>query len=501
METACARESLVVLANREPTLRDGPSEAAGDRVGSSSGLVTALEPLTDNCRLLWIAGDSAIKPHHAVGRTDETHASHAHSRLRVRRVPLTQEETQGHYDGFCNEGLWPLCHRTSVRPTFRAHDFRMYSLANARWVAALYEEMTTRSPIVLVQDYHFALAPGMIRERLPRATIATFWHIPFPSPGVLSACPWERALLEGLLGSSIVGFQTPDDCRNFLDAAICVLGAHVERDEHAVSHRGHRTLVRAYPASIEWPNRWAVNSPPVAACRATVRRRFGMSPETCLIVGVDRFDYTKGLPQKFFALERLLVTRPEFRGKVVLLQVAEPSRSWLPSYSDYRAHVCRTADRINQRFAMNNYQPIVLLEQHVDKKEVFDLFRASDVCYVGSLHDGMNLVAKEFVSARDDEKGVLLLSEFTGAAHELSDALSINPHASEDCARTLAGALTMPVGEQASRMQSMRTVVGHANAFRWAANVLTDAVAVHAARHGRSEFGRSAADTRAVASI
>ncbi len=473
VEAFCARESLVVLANRGPVLNDDTRAGDGGRCGSSSGLVTALEPLTDSGRLLWIARDN---------------------------VPLTPEETQGYYDGFCNEGLWPLCHRTSVRPVFRGHDFRMYSLANARWVTALREEMAGHAPIVLVQDYHFALAPRMIREWLPQATTAAFWHVPFPSPGVLSACPWERALIEGLLGSSIMGFQTPDDCQNFLDAAVCVLGADVDRDDGVVSHGGHRTLVRDYPASIEWPNRWALESLPVDVCGTIVRRRFGISPETQLIVGVDRLDYTKGLPQKFFALERLLVTRPEFRGKVVLLQVAEPSRSRLSTYADYRAHVCQTADRINQRFATNNYQPIVLLDRHLDKREVFELFRASDVCYVGSLHDGMNLVAKEFVCARDDEKGVLVLSEFAGAARELVDALCINPHSSEDCARTLADSLTMPISEQTTRMRSMRAVVERSNAYHWAANVLQDAVAMRAGTLGRSESGRRIADTPAVAS-
>jgi trehalose 6-phosphate synthase len=421
--------------------------------------------------------------------------------MRIRQVTLTPEEEQGYYDGFCNEGLWPLCHRTIVRPTFRDHDFRMYSLANARWVAALCEEVTTRSPTVLVQDHHFALAPSMIRKRLPRAVVAAFWHVPFPSPGVLSVCPWERELLGGLLGSSLVGFQTPEDCQNFLDATVCVLGAHVDRDANIVSHDGHRTLVRVYPASVEWPNQWVLQSPPVSACRTIVRRRFRLSPEAQLVVGVDRLEYTKGLPQKFLALERLLVSRPEFRGKAVLVQVAEPSRSWLSTYQDYRTHVYRTADRINRRFAVNGYEPIVLLERHVDKREVFELFRASDVCYVGSLHDGMNLVSKEFICARDDEAGVLILSDFAGAARELNEALSINPYASDDCATTLAGALAMPVDEQARRMRSMRAVVERGNSYKWARDILADVGSVSARVGNRRRTLESAADRSSPALI
>jgi trehalose 6-phosphate synthase len=268
-----------------------------------------------------------------------------------------------------------------------------------------------------------------------------------------------------------------------------------------VSYHGHRTLVRSYPASIEWPNRWALKSHSINVCRAIVRRRYGIAPEAQLIVGVDRLDYTKGLPQKFFALERLLLMRPKFRG-TVLLQVAEPTRSSSSTYSDYRAHVYHTAERINRRFEAINYQPIVLLEQHLDKREMFELFRASDVCYVGSLHDGMNLVSKEFVSARDDEKGALVLSEFTGAARELIDALCIDPHSSEDCANTLAESLMMPVSEQAARMRSLRSVIERSSAYQWAGNFLKDAADVHARTRAQTwSVRRAAGDPPAAASI
>jgi trehalose 6-phosphate synthase len=216
-----------------------------------------------------------------------------------------------------------------------------------------------------------------------------------------------------------------------------------------------------------------------------VRRRFGVAPEAQLIVGIDPLDYTNGLPQKLFAFERLLVTRPSFRGKTVLLQLAESGRSCLSRYKDYRNHVFETADRINRRFAASDYEPIILLDRQLDKGEAFELLRAGDVCYVGSLHEGMNLMAKEFVSARDDERGVLILSQFAGAARELSDALCINPYAIDDCAATLADALTMPIHEQASRMCSMRAVVQRSNAYQWAADVLRDAAVAHSRFGGR----------------
>jgi trehalose 6-phosphate synthase len=274
-----------------------------------------------------------------------------------------------------------------------------------------------------------------------------------------------------------VGVQTAEDRKNFLDAAVCVVGAHVDRDEHIVCYGDRRTHVRVYPASVEWPSRWALRSPSGEACRAVVGRRFGLAPDTQLIVGIDRLDYTKGLVQKLLALERLLITEPEFRGKAVLLQVAEPSRSALPAYREYRTHVLQTADRINRRFGTRGCEPIVLLEQNAAREHVFELFRAADVCYVGSLHDGMNLVSKEFVSARDDERGVLVLSEFAGAARELSEALLVNPYLLDDCALRLAEGLRMPATEQAARMRALRTVVKGSNSYKWARDILADAAA------------------------
>jgi trehalose 6-phosphate synthase len=481
VDATCGGEMLAILANREPASYSdtGPISARDE---SSGGLVTALAPLADCCKVLWVARGNADAPFMGmVNRHDVPRVPPANPHLRLSRVSLTKQEREGYYNGFSNEGLWPLCHRTTVRPIFREVDFRMYSTVNARWVDALCQEVTIDSPIVLVQDYHFALAPRMIHERLPLAIAVTFWHIPFPSPAKLAACPWERDLIDGLLGSSVLGFQTSNDCHNFLDAAVCVLGAHVDRDAQVVSHRGKQTLVRAYPVSVEWPSQCVLRSPAVGTCRAMLGRRFDLAPETRLILGIDRLDYTKGLIQKVFAFERLLTTRPELRGKAVLLQIAEPSRSSLPAYQGYRARLSQTVNRINRRFATKGYEPIVLLERRFGKNEVFELFRACDVCYVGSLQDGMNLVSKEFVSARDDERGVLVLSEFAGAACELEDALHINPYDIDDCANTLARALNMSADEQTVRMQRLRTVVMHNNSYKWARDILADAISVRKA--------------------
>jgi trehalose 6-phosphate synthase len=466
-------EPIVVLANCAPFRHEQLPNGSVAVRRSSGGLVTALEPLMKACTGVWVAHGDASADRIGTGPRAGLDAPRATSRFRVRRVWLSPRETRGYYDGFSNEGLWPLCHRTPVTPIFRAQDFEAYRTVNARFAEAVSGAVESESPVVLVQDYHLALAPQMIRARLPRASVVAFWHAPFPNPEAYRICPWGRQLLEGLLGSSIVGFQTPADAENFC-AAVSMLGVRVENE--AVEWKGREVHIRTYPVSIEWPSRWIRQSPPVATCRDIVRRRLGLPPDVRLVVGVDRLDYTKGINEKLLAIERLLDTCPEFRQRFVLVQIAEPSRTSLPAYRDARACILATADRIARRYSAPGYRPVTLLEAHHHPAEVFHFLRAADVCYVGSLHDGMNLVAKEFVGARDDEAGVLILSESAGAARELKWAVPVNPLSPDSGAAALVDALCMSVEEQQARMRAMRRVVAEFNSCRWAAGMVTDAV-------------------------
>jgi len=468
-------ESIVVLSNREPFRHDRRSD--GDIVirRSAGGLVTALEPLIQACSGVWVAHGAGTADRVVVDGRDGLDVPPANPLYRLRRVWLDAHEVRGYYDGFANEGLWPLCHRAHVQPVFRSDDFKMYEAVNARFAEAVCEEVETNWPVVLVQDYHFALAPQAIRERLPLSTIVAFWHIPWPHPRDYAICPWGRQLLEGLLGSTIIGFQTPDDCQNFIETVECSLDAHIDRRRNVITCGDRRTAVRAYPVSIEWPSRWACQSPPVETCRAAVRRQLHLPPDVRLAVGVDRLDYTKGLHEKLLTVERLLELHPEFRERFVLVQIAEPSRDDLPAYRSYRSRLVDTTDRINVRFGTEGYRPLILLEAHHEPADVYRFLRAADICYVGSLHDGMNLVAKEFVSARDDDRGVLILSEFTGAARELTEALIVNPYAIDDSARVLAEALRMEGKEQSRRMRAMRSIVAEFNTYRWAGEMMADA--------------------------
>jgi trehalose-6-phosphate synthase len=473
MAATFSGRSLVVLANREPVRHDRTPDGRIVATRSSGGLVTALEPLVQACAGAWVAHGAGSADADVVDASDGIAIPPERPVYRLRRVWLDSREERGYYRGFANECLWPLCHRTHVAPIFRREDFQTYCDVNARFANAVCEEADDEAPVVLVQDYHFALAPGLIRERLPLATIVAFWHIPFPAAPVLAMCPWARPIVEGLLGSTIIGLQTSEDRRNFVDAARQILDAREVGDR--VLYGGGSTRVGAYPISVEWPNPAATRVPPAPECRARVCRRLGLPADALIGVGIDRLDYTKGIVEKFLAVQRLLERHPELTGRFVLVQVAEPSRESLPAYRREQAAIVAAANHVNARFGREQYLPIVLLAARHEPDDVQELYRAADLCYVGSLHDGMNLVAKEFVAARTDGRGVLVLSELAGAARELDAALIVNPYAVEACADALFSALTMPHAEQVGRMRALQAVVSRSNIYAWAAGLLSDA--------------------------
>ncbi|NLZ39676.1 MAG: trehalose-6-phosphate synthase, partial [Comamonadaceae bacterium] len=394
----------------------------------------------------------------------------------LRRVWLTPEEEQGYYYGFANEGLWPLCHVAHVRPVFRESDWQAYCEVNRRFADAVVAEARGADPLVLVQDYHFALLPALIRERLPQATIVTFWHIPWPNPESFGICPWRSELLQGLLGSTILGFHTRYHCKNFIETVDRHLEARIEHEHATIAFREKETLIESYPISIAWPDeRTTAAWPPVAACRQRVIERLGLPADARIAVGVDRFDYTKGIIERLNAVERLLEKHPEWQGRFVFVQVAAPTRSALDEYRSFQERVQRLVERIDTRFGRPGWRPVHLLAQHHEHDAVNELYRAADLCVVTSLHDGMNLVAKEFIAARDDLQGVLVLSRFAGAARELPEALIVNPYHVEETADALHRAASMPPAEQRERMASLRATVREFNVFRWAGRMLADA--------------------------
>jgi trehalose 6-phosphate synthase len=363
-----------------------------------------------------------------------------------------------------------------VRPVFRRADWDHYREVNQMFADAVVQEARSEDPIVLVQDYHFALLPGMIRKRLPRATILTFWHIPWPNPESFGICPWRSEILEGMLGSTILGFHTRFHCKNFMETVDRYLEARIEHEHSMIAFGGEETLVESYPISIEWPSpEHARTWPSPGQCRAEVFDRLGIPHTHRVAVGVDRFDYTKGILERLNAVERMLEKHPELQHRFTFIQVAAPSRGALEEYQSFQERIHRVTDRINARFGRTDAPVIRLLAQHHEHDEVNKLYRAADACVVTSLHDGMNLVCKEFVAARDDERGVLILSRFAGAAREMPEALIVNPYDVEETADALFQALTMPAAEQRERMAALRSTVHEFNVYRWAGRMLSDA--------------------------
>jgi trehalose 6-phosphate synthase len=465
---------LFVVSNREPYshIRRGNSVQA---VVPASGLVTALEPVLCACDGTWVAHGSGDADLETVDGQDCLRVPPQEPKYTLRRVWLTKEEEEGYYYGFANEGLWPLCHIAHTRPMFRISDWEHYCRANTKFAIAVLEEMEgTEQPVLLVQDYHFALLPRLVKKARPDARVAIFWHIPWPNPETFGICPWQRELLEGLLGADLIGFHIQSHCTSFLQTVDRTLESRIDWDHFAVNRENHRTAVKPFPISVDMSSPSADHPEQNAYLdRATLLRESGVEA-LFLGVGVDRVDYTKGILERFLAIERMLEKYPVYQQKFTFVQIGAPSRTHIKRYHDFLADVQAESERINWRFQTGKWKPIVFLNRQHSHAEIQRYYRAADVCLVTSLHDGMNLVAKEFVAARDDEQGVLILSRFTGAARELRDAVMVNPYDIERTADAIRYALEMEPEARTARMERLRKVVREQNIYRWAGNLIGD---------------------------
>ncbi|MDP9090282.1 MAG: trehalose-6-phosphate synthase [Pseudomonadota bacterium] len=469
---------VIIVSNREPYIHNFDAQHQPVWQLPASGMVTALEPIMRACSGVWVAHGAGGADRQTVDRYDHIRVPPDEPTYTLRRVWLSPEQEQGYYYGFSNEGLWPLCHLAYVRPAFRASDWRAYGEVNAKFADVVAEESGTASPVILIQDFHFALLPQLIRKKIPKATIALFWHIPWPNAETFGVCPWKREVLTHMLSADILGFHTRYHCQNFLDTVDRFIECQIDREHMSVTLQGHVCRVAPYPISIEWPPRWLAQLPDIPACRAAVRARHRIGADVMIGLGVERWDFTKGIIERFHALEVLLDNDAAYRGRICLLQIAAPSRGQLPAYQALQQHTYSEVERINSKFAQGDWRPIVLIDEQQEPLRVYELYRAADFCLVNSLHDGMNLVAKEFVAARDDEDGVLILSTFAGASRELPEAVLINPFDVNETANAMQIAMRMDRDERRSRMHLMRRTVKENNVYRWAGRMLMDAARI-----------------------
>lgn len=466
------RERVIVIANREPYAHEWKTGGKVTVQRPASGLVTGIEPILRSSGGTWIAygGGSADRVYSdRMGRLAVPPDAPEYT---LRRLFIGEVEYERYYSGFANEALWPLCHMAHTRPSFRMSDWLSYQSVNESFARAAIDE-TASGDLLLIQDYHFALVPRLLREQAPHVVTSLFWHIPWPHSEVISICPWKETILTGMLGADILGFHTRQYCLNFLETVQRFLECRVDFEEMSVSYGSHRTLVRPYPISVEWPY--------PAASRgdgATLRRELGIAAGAHVSIGVDRADYTKGLVERVDAIELLLEETPSLIGNYVFVQLASPTRTRIRRYQMLADELQEAVDRVNARFGTDDWKPIVLQMRTFSPDEVRQYYAMADSAIVTPLHDGMNLVAKEYVAACEDGDGALVLSMFAGAAKELDGALVVNPYHTQQVAQMILRAIRMPRAERRARMQKMREQIATHSIHDWSEKLLNDMRAV-----------------------
>jgi trehalose 6-phosphate synthase len=488
---------VVVVSNREPYIHSH----AGDEIVCqvpAGGLVTALDPVMRACGGTWVAHGAGDADRAVVDDRDRVlvppDGATGRDQYRLKRVWLSKAEEEGYYYGFANQALWPLCHQAFVRPRFEAADWETYRAVNRRFAEAVLDELEPGPAMVLIQDYHFALLPRMLKDARPSLAVAQFWHIPWPTRDAFGICPWAEELLDGLLGNDLLGFHTQQHCASFLYTVDRTLESVVDHEHATVQRQGRQTMVRPYPISVDFARISAeAEDPAVAAEAERLRHQLGLRGQL-VGVGVDRLDYTKGIPERFRAIDRLLEAHPEYQGRFTFLQLGPVSRIHIPEYQALNDELYHLMVAINRKHGDGAWQPIRLLKANHPRSALLAFFRLADMCVVSSLHDGMNLVAKEFVAARPDGQTALVLSRYTGAARELVDAIQINPYDVDGFAEGLRSALELPIEEKLWRMARMRTVIAEHTVYDWASRMLTDLARmadqapVAVARSSRSAF-------------
>ena len=470
--------AFFVVSNREPYMHVIDETTGVTRcIRPASGVVTAIHPILCACGGTWVAHGSGNADKKFVNSKDKLGIPPEDNRYILKRIWLTKEEEEGYYYGFANEGLWPLCHNTHTRPIFREKDWQVYKSVNQKFADSVLEELPAGAPFIFIQDYHFTLLGKMIKEKRPDATIALFWHIPWPNPESFSICPYQKEILDGMLGCDLIGFHVQNHCNNFLDTANRLLESRVDTEKFSIVRFGKETYVRAFPISVNGHTGYpGLKVDPIREIEK-LKKEYELE-DKIVGIGVDRIDYTKGIVERILAIDRFLERYPQYKKKFVFVQLAAPSRTHIKRYHDLIGEIDELVEKKNWKYLDGEWKPILYLKRHFSAEEILPFYAMADFCIVSSLHDGMNLVAKEFVSAKKDLNASLILSQFTGAARELTDAILINPYSIEEFAESIRQAIEMPVGEKKRRMENMRKTIAENNVYRWAGNIITELTAL-----------------------
>ena len=472
IRTKLGDHQLILVANREPyehRYNGGSIEC----VPPASGMVSALDPIMRACGGVWVAQASGNADRKTADAQGHVRVPPEDPSYTLRRLWLTKEQVEGFYNGLANEGLWPLCHMVFTRPVFNPRHWPVYRQVNEQFAQAVTAEAGDAPAFVFIQDYHFGLMPRMVKETNANSIVAHFWHIPWPSTEVFQTFPWKEELLDGLLGNDLLGFHLRVHCQNFLDTVDRTLEAKVDHDKFEITRGGKVTVVRPFPIGIDFDGHQAsAGSEAIDREMDRWRQHLGLTDEV-LGIGIDRIDYTKGIPERLQALDRFLEKNPAYRERLLFVQIGVPSRVQVRQYKMLDDEIDSLVEEINWRWCTDSWRPIVYLKQQHSPPQMMALHRLARFCVVSSLDDGMNLVAKEFVASRVDDDGVLILSRFTGAARELAGAVVVNPFAVDEIAEAIHQALEMPEEDRRKRMQKMRSAVADNNVYRWAGKLLS----------------------------